>query len=188
MARIDLSGLHINELLDEIRAREVREVDLDIDGIVDEPFSITHSECVAVAAAYMQKRADVVLPEFFTHNAELPDVIAFRRDFSTVIECKVSRSDFLADKKKPFRMHPNSGMGDHRYYCAPKGMIKPEELPQYWGLLEVYPNGTIRKRVESYVKFNKNLEAEHYLLFYYARRAYYAGVHKTILEYRGYDG
>ena len=32
-------------------------------------------------------------------------------------------------------------MGNHRYYAAPAGMIKPEELPEGWGLLEVEPRG-----------------------------------------------
>jgi hypothetical protein len=178
------------ELLREVLAREAAELDDNMDGILDvEPVPIiTHAECVALAAAYMHKRSDVVLPEFFTHNAELPDVIAFNRDHSTVVECKISRADFLRDKNKPFRMHPNSGMGDYRYYCAPKGLIKPEELPMYWGLIEVLPSGKLRKVRDSYVVQKKNLEAEHYLLFYYARRAYYAGVHKAILEYRGFDG
>lgn len=183
-----LSNFGTDELLAEIREREVREVDIDSITTADEVEVMTHTECVAAAADYMKKRADVVLPEFYTHNAELPDVIAFNRDFSTMIECKVSRADFLRDKKKPFRMNPNQGMGDFRYYCCPKGLIKPEELPVYWGLLYIYPDGKIRKQRMAFNKFKKNVEAEHYLLFYYARRAYYAGVHGAVLEYRGYDG
>lgn len=27
-------------------------------------------------------------------------------------------------------------MGSQRFYCAPAGMIRPEELPKHWGLLE----------------------------------------------------
>jgi len=162
---------------------------------------MTHTECVEAAARYMSKRADVVLPEFFSHNAELPDVIAFKTRYSTVIECKVSRGDFHADKKKSFRIRPEKGMGDYRYYCCPKGLIGKDELPDGWGLLYIYPNGQVREVKHSFFKrppsptewrwggrFEKNIEAEHYLLFYYARRANYAGVHKTVLEYRGYDG
>lgn len=187
----DLTRFGTDELLAEIREREVRETDIDdIIGMSssNEIEVMTHAECVAKATEYMQKRADVVLPEFYTHNSELPDVIAFNRDRSTMIECKVSRSDFLRDKNKPFRMNPNQGMGDLRYYCCPKGLIRPEEMPVWWGLLYIYPDGRIRKQRDAHDKFKKNIEAEHYLLFYYARRAYYAGVHKTILEYRGYDG
>jgi hypothetical protein len=190
MSNSKLKSFNTHELLQEILYREATEDSADavLDLGIGEPITITHAECVALAAAYMQKRSDVVLPEFFTHNAELPDVIAFNRDHSTVIECKVSRSDFLSDKNKSFRQNPNSGMGDFRYYCAPKGIIKPEELPQYWGLIEVLPNGKLRKARGCFKAHKKNIEAEHYLLFYYARRAYYAGVHKTVLDYRGYDG
>lgn len=185
----DLSDVPLDSLLNEIRTREAREIPLDDRELLySSDDKMTHAECVAAATEYMQKRSDVVLPEFYSWNAELPDVIAFNRDSSTVIECKVSRSDFLRDKAKPFRMNPNSGMGDSRYYCCPKGLIKPEELPVYWGLLYVYPDGKVRKQRESVGRFKKNIDAEHHLLFYYARRAYYAGVHKTVLEYRGYDG
>lgn len=189
MSKTNLDSVETKELMDELRAREVREVVIDEAELAfDKTFPVTHAECVSAAAAYMQKRADVVLPEFYSWNAELPDVIAFNRDHSTVIECKVSRSDFLRDKAKPFRMNPNSGMGDSRYYCCPKGLIKPEELPASWGLLYIFPDGKIRKQRECYGRFKKNMDAEHHLLFYYARRAYYAGVHRAVLEYRGYDG
>lgn len=164
------------------------------------PKQITHTECVKLAARYISKRYSVVLPEFFSHNAELPDVIGFAARQSVVVECKVSRGDFLRDKKKSFRINPDQGMGDYRYYCCPKGMISPDELPNGWGLLYIYPSGFVREEKSSFVKrettadeckwggkFVKNIEAEQYLLFYYARRAYYAGVHNTILEYRGYN-
>jgi hypothetical protein len=160
---------------------------------------MTHTECVAAATLYLSKRCKVVLPEFYSHNDELPDVIGFSTGYitdgniwsggvySVLIEVKVSRSDFLADKKKSFRMRPEKGMGDRRYYCCPKGLIKKEELPDGWGLLYVYPNGQVRQVESSRSLHKKNSESELYLLYYYARRASYAGVHKTILEYRGFD-
>lgn len=188
MSNSKLSDCSTLELMNELLEREAREYPLDERELLPDLDSrMTHAECVEAAAGYMQKRADVVLPEFYSWNAELPDVIAFNRDTSTVIECKVSRSDFLADKKKSFRMQPNSGMGDSRYYCCPKGLIRPEELPDRWGLLYVYPDGKVRKIRESWGNIKKNIDAEHHLLFYFARRAYYAGVFKSVLEYRGYD-
>ena len=127
------------------------------------------------------------MPEFFTHNNELPDVIGFgASDRSIVIECKVSRGDFLKDKYKQFRMVPEMGMGSERYYCCPKDLIKPEELPDNWGLIYVYPSG-YTKKIKDSNGHKRNLKAEHHLLYYYAKRAYFAGVHKTILDYRGYD-
>jgi hypothetical protein len=148
--------------------------------------SVTHKDCVEAAAAYLSKRCDVVLPEFFSWNAELPDVIGFKRNHSDLVECKVSRADFLKDKKKHFRMFPEQGMGDYRYYCCPRGMISKDELPDGWGLLYLYPSGLVRQLKESR-KHDKDWRAEHHLLFYYARRANFSGAHKTVIEYRGYN-
>lgn len=158
---------------------------------------LTHTECVGFAATYLSKRCKVVFPEFFTHNEELPDVIGFRTGIirdgrwdggvaSLLVEVKVSRGDFLADRKKSFRLHPEKGMGDFRYYCCPKGLIRKEEVPNGWGLLYVYPNGQVRQVKESSIH-ERDLKSEVYLLYYYARRANFAGVHKAILDYRGYD-
>jgi len=45
----------------------------------------------------------VAFKELKTAGIEIPDVIGFGSGFSIVIECKVSRADFLQDKKKPHR-------------------------------------------------------------------------------------
>ena len=185
MSKSYLSKVPINDLLQEILQRDGNEE--EIGEVADTEEVMSHSLCVKMATEYMKKRASVVLPEFFSHNSELPDVIAFTSRASTVIECTVSRSDFLKDKNKPFRINANQGMGDYRYYCAPKGLIKPEELPRGWGLIEILPSNRMRKVIDSYTALKKNIDAEHYLLFYYDRRAYHAGVHNAILEYRGYD-
>ena len=58
-----------------------------------------------------------------------------------VIEVKVSRSDFLADKKKAFRVNPEEGMGNFRYYLCPEGLIRESDLPERWGLIEVGQRG-----------------------------------------------
>lgn len=158
---------------------------------------MTHTECVLAAARWLDGKCQVVLPEFFTHNSELPDAIGFTAygRNSHMIECKVSRGDFLKDKKKLFRQWPEQGMGNFRYYCCPKGMIKLEEVPGNWGLIYIYepkefdeehalPKARMVKRP---LFQNRNMDAEHHLLFYYARRANHAGVHGRILAYRGYD-
>lgn len=77
---------------------------------------------------------------------ECPDAIGFRAghlDGSVLVECKVSRADFLADKAKLHRQ-PGCGMGTWRYYMAPAGMLRPEELPERWGLLEVNSRGHVK--------------------------------------------
>jgi len=54
-----------------------------------------------------------------------------------VVECKISRADFLADRDKTFRQKPETAMGCERFYLAPAGLLKPGELPSGWGLLEL---------------------------------------------------
>lgn len=70
--------------------------------------------------------------------SEQPDVIAWKNwGHCIVIECKVSRSDFLRDHKKWFRRNPEQGMGHERWLAAPTGLVAAEEIPERWGLLAV---------------------------------------------------
>jgi len=73
-------------------------------------------------------------------NREIPDAIGFNyKGYCTIIECKASRADFLADKKKDFRARPERGMGVLRYFMVPAGLVAKEEVPEGWGLIYVYP-------------------------------------------------
>lgn len=101
---------------------------------------MTHSELVARGTAWLRSQGcAIVLSEFTAHtgNNELPDVIGWHGSTSVLIECKASRSDFLADKGKRFRQSPQLGMGDFRLYLAPPEIIRVDELPEGWGLLVV---------------------------------------------------
>lgn len=81
-------------------------------------------------------------------NGEIPDAIGFRTaaedEGSVVVEVKVSRADYLADRAKAYRLNSGLGMGLYRYYMAPEGNISVQELPQGWGLVEVSPKGVLR--------------------------------------------
>jgi hypothetical protein len=84
-------------------------------------------------------RCGVVLSEQACASGEMPDAIGWKKAcHSVLVESKVSRADFLADRDKPFRQKPETGVGCERYYLAPRGLIRNEELPAGWGLLEVY--------------------------------------------------
>ena len=84
-----------------------------------------------------KSRCGVVLSEQYCATGEVPDAIGWKgMCHSVVIECKVSRPDFLADADKPFRKNPDEGLGCQRYYLAPAGLIATEELPPHWGLLQ----------------------------------------------------
>jgi len=79
---------------------------------------------------------------------EIPDAIGFRaagkNDGSIIVEVKISRSDFLADAKKSHRNGSVKGLGNWRYYLCPEGVIKPNEIPDNWGLLYVNNRGHIK--------------------------------------------
>lgn len=102
---------------------------------------MTHGELVLAAGRWLRGtgRCSVVLEELCaaTGNGENPDAIGWYSSQTLLIECKASRSDFLADRKKSFRMEPARGMGMYRYFMAPKGMLQAAEMPDRWGLLEV---------------------------------------------------
>jgi len=83
-------------------------------------------------------RCGVVLSEQACVSGEMPDAIGWKKAcHSVLVESKVSRADFLADRSKLFRLKPEIGVGCERYYVAPRGLIRVEELPAGWGLLEV---------------------------------------------------
>ncbi len=98
-----------------------------------------HEQLVARAVEWLRYKygCGIVLSEQYCISGEVPDVIGWKGCCQSVlVECKVSRGDFLADADKPFRMQPEEGLGSNRFYMAPAGMIAREELPKHWGLLE----------------------------------------------------
>ncbi|HVI07874.1 MAG TPA: hypothetical protein VND65_06225 [Candidatus Binatia bacterium] len=104
---------------------------------------MTHSQLVDNAVRWLRSyRCGVVLSEQACVSGEMPDAIGWKRAcHSVLIECKVTRSDFLADRAKPFRAKPEQGVGCERFYLVPAGIVGREELPQGWGLLECRGNG-----------------------------------------------
>jgi hypothetical protein len=98
-----------------------------------------HVQLVARAAEWLRLRygCGIVLTEQYCATGEVPDVIGWKASCQSVlVECKISRGDFLADAHKPFRLAPGEGLGSKRLYMVPAGMIARDELPQHWGLLE----------------------------------------------------
>jgi hypothetical protein len=99
-----------------------------------------HAQVIARAVEWLRRRykCGIILSEQYCATGEVPDVIAWKGHCrSVLVECKVSRADFLADAGKPFRQEPEDGMGSQRFYMAPAGVIRAEELPKHWGLLEL---------------------------------------------------
>ena len=64
-------------------------------------------------------------------------------DHLSVFEVKVSRNDFLKTFKHGNNGHINrhSPVGSFHWCVTPRGLIDPDELPDFWGLLVAYGNG-----------------------------------------------
>jgi len=136
----------------------------------------THSELVDLGHKYLMKtiKCSFAIKEISSVAIEIPDVIGFMigSPATLLIECKTSRSDFMADKKKEFRKYSRYGMGIFRSFLCEPGVINVEDLPRGWGLLYV-KNGRIRrvcgfKRNGVYANreftCDRNLQAEWFLM------------------------
>jgi hypothetical protein len=115
---------------------------------------MTHAQLVEKAVRWLRHyRCGVVLSEQACASGEMPDAIGWKRAcHSVLVECKVTRADFLADRAKPFRLEPEQGVGSERFYLTPEGLICREELSAGWGLLEMRS-----RRVEMVHPSAKNL-------------------------------
>lgn len=101
-----------------------------------------HERLNVIAAKWAKSQGfPVVATNVFAAGCrERIDVIAFRANGSLLIEAKVSRSDFLADAKKPERSC--GGVGLYRFYITPDSLVSPNEVPDGWGLITVKGNKT----------------------------------------------
>lgn len=101
---------------------------------------LTHAALVLMAEHWLIRQGcGIVLrdPFYTPHVDERPDAIGWKlgASVSLLIECKTSRTDFLADYAKPFRKDPHRGMGHWRFYLTPTDVIAKADLPEGWGLL-----------------------------------------------------
>jgi len=120
---------------------------------------------------WLSRQCSVVLYEFATPADENPDVIGWVAGAGSVlIECKLSRSDFLRDATKTVRRNPRAGMGHRRYYLCPPDLIQLKDLPPKWGLLWATTGQVIVKR-EARGHSERNLVAEAQFLSSMLRRA-----------------
>src|SRR6476646_923479 len=115
---------------------------------------MTHAALVRKAVEWLRSyRCGVVLSEQACVSGEMPDAIGWKKaSHSVLVECKISRADFLADRDKPFRLKPEEGVGSERFYLTPPNLRLSEELPAGWGLLECR-----RDRIEMMRASVKNL-------------------------------
>lgn len=102
-----------------------------------------HDELVERAERWLRNslHCSVVLTELkaYTVHGEIPDAVGWTSWRSVLVECKTSRSDFSADKKKVFRKPGADAIGAWRFYLTPPGLLTGLELPKGWGWYEVHP-------------------------------------------------
>ncbi|KAA0888733.1 hypothetical protein [Oryzomonas rubra] len=156
---------------------------------------VTHKELVKIAEKWLlgTRKCSFAFTELVTMGTdEIPDALGFRDGHSILIECKTSRSDFLADKKKIFRRNPRLGVGTFRLFLCPEGVIRREDLPARWGLIWVNEKGKPRQVVGpkgnawgySGLEFQheSNLRAEYAMMASALRRLHLRGVLPMIYE------
>ena len=111
---------------------------------------MTHTELCNLGAKWLKSNGLVkwqkpkyIVVEIESIGIPQPDIYGFGNCKTQQIEVKVSRSDFLADKKKYHMQFPDKNVGQYRSYLCPYNMIKESDLPEKWGLLWVDENKRI---------------------------------------------
>jgi hypothetical protein len=133
--------------------------------------TVQHSTLVAMGVRWLSRQCSVVLYEFASAADENPDVIGWAPEAqSVVIECKLTRADFLRDAAKTVRRTPRAGMGQRRYYLCPPDVIGVKDLPPKWGLLWA-SKGQVSVKREARGHPERNLPAEVRFLSSMLRRA-----------------
>lgn len=125
-----------------------------------------------------------VAVELCTYGTENCDVWGYDGIYTAVIEVKTSHADFLNDRKKWWRgvaaKELDLQAGTFRWYLCPDGMIKPEELPEGWGLL--YWDGKKIIRIVAPKKNEHTWYADMRIFYSIIRRE---GFPEKIVNYRG---
>lgn len=134
-----------------------------------------HYELCKLGAKLIRSRKNPTLPfnypckfatvELVCAGAELTDVWGTNGYETVMIEVKTSRTDFLADKRKYARSklaeEMNHQIGNYRYYLCPEGIIKEEDLPENWGLLEYDGKKIHRVKMATKVESSTAMEMLH---------------------------
>ncbi len=140
---------------------------------------ISHRELCILASKWLKKECRCTVAIFEPKGIkENPDAIGWRYSWgnasnegSVLVECKTSRADFKKDFSKSFRIEPEQGIGNWRYYMCPTDIIKVDEIPDKWGLIYVNEKRKLKVIKHPYKdslrgsKYNViNTENERYLL------------------------
>jgi len=125
--------------------------------------NITHRQLIEAGRLWLisAKSCNPVFIERTSSNIhEVPDVIGWTAQDCIVIECKISRADFIRDLQKPHRR--KDGLGNLRYYLLPNGLAEKIKPENGWGLLVFRDSCSIAEQVRfcNSDNFSRNYKAE----------------------------
>ena len=105
-------------------------------------------------------RYTMMIPNCYTIHDNEADMLAIRKSgYYDEFEIKISRSDFKLDESKQVyididnkrtkvnksRALTNGSMSNYFWYCVPENLITIDEVPEYAGLIYIYPSGYLRE-------------------------------------------
>lgn len=139
---------------------------------------MTHDDLVARAARWLTNARNCVLvlaePQCWAVS-EFPDAIGWTlRGHSVLVECKTSRSDFHADKRKTCRRTGRETMGRERWYLTPAGLLTAADLPEGYGLIELHGRSLHKMHPADIAERPGRHDAEMPLLIHAARKQAWA--------------
>ena len=136
---------------------------------------MTHEELIKRGVKWLKNnqistmRFPIILPEYRCFANSIPDIIGLNHYRTAVIECKVSRADYLADQHKGHR-HYRFQLGNYRYYLCPVGLLLPNEINNGWGLLYCHPHKiTIEKQAVEF-SIEETRKEEYQVMYSIIRR------------------
>jgi hypothetical protein len=126
-----------------------------------------HAQLVRAGGDWLrfEKHCAVVLLEPARRRGERPDLIGWHHEHdctwtSYLIECKASKEDLRADRKKIWRGLAR-GLGMFRYLLIPEQFrLITNDVPPHWGILEMGDHREVRVVSRPEVCFDQNTKAE----------------------------
>jgi len=114
-------------------------------------------------------QAQIMCTNIMLYPGEQDVLAVYHNGLVKEFEIKISRSDFLADFKNKKEKHNALKTGyDHtiipNYFCyvTPTGLVEPNEVPDYAGLIWVTPQGRLitKKRMTKLHTYNIKEDAK----------------------------
>ena len=108
-----------------------------------------------------------------TSGCPTPDVLtiqaSYTRPIVTAYECKVTRADFRSDVRSG-KWQAYAEFSHRLFWAAPRGLLKPEDLPEGTGLVQLGETGGWRARVAAPLRKARDFTWEEWMSLLLSRR------------------